>query len=128
MIGAKAHHLLGGGRRTGQLDGMTAQHGADPGQQLTGVERLGQIVIGPHLQPDDAIHFVSLGGEHQHRDLVARLPQTAADGEPVLPRQHQIEHHQAEVLAGQQTIRLFPVGNASHHKSLFGEVTLQQGA
>ncbi|MNC33478.1 hypothetical protein D3C75_818710 [compost metagenome] len=107
---------------------MAAQHGADPGQQLTGVERLGQIVIRPHLQTDDAIHFVPLGGEHQYRDLVARLSQAAADGEPVLPRQHQVEHHQAEVLAGQQAIGLLSIGNAPHHKSLFGEVTLQQGA
>ncbi|MNF63831.1 hypothetical protein D3C84_455440 [compost metagenome] len=80
LIGAKAHHPLGGGRRTGQLDGMASQHGADPGQQLTGIEGLGQVIIGPHLQPDDTIHFVPLGGEHQHRDLVAGLAQTAADG------------------------------------------------
>ena len=69
LIAAKAHHLLGGRGGPRQLDGVPAQHGADPGQQLTGVERLGQVIIGTHLEPDDAIHLIPLGGQHQHRDL-----------------------------------------------------------
>ena len=48
---AKTHHLLGRRGAPGSSDGMAAQHGADPGQQLTGVERLGQIIIGPISRP-----------------------------------------------------------------------------
>ena len=37
-----------------------AQHGADAGQQLARVERLAEIVVGAHLEPDDALDLVGL--------------------------------------------------------------------
>ena len=43
------------GRRIG-----AAQDGADAGQQFARIERLGQIVVGAHLQADDTIDFVAL--------------------------------------------------------------------
>ena len=47
----------------------TAQHGADAGQQLARVERLGEIVVGAHLQPDDPVRVLADGGEHDDRQV-----------------------------------------------------------
>ena len=46
-----------------------AQQRLEPRQQLDRLERLGQIVVGPELEADDAIDDLALGGEHQDRGL-----------------------------------------------------------
>lgn len=68
-----------------------AKDGADPRQQFTRRERLGEVVIGPHFQTDHAIDLVALRRQHQDRDVVVRA-QPSADRQPVLARQHQIQH------------------------------------
>ena len=51
-------------------------------KQLARLERLGKIVVGADLQPDDAIHLVAARCQHQHRQVPARA-QPPADFEPV---------------------------------------------
>ena len=52
-----------------------AQHGADAGQQLARVARLGEIILGAHLQPDDAI---DIGAHRREHDDRRRRPPSAA--------------------------------------------------
>ena len=41
------------------------------GEQLARLERLGQVIVGAHLQSDDTVHRVAAGGEHQDRRVGA---------------------------------------------------------
>ncbi len=69
-----------------------SQNGAQPRQQLSGLEWLWQVVVGPQLQADDSIDRIATRGQHQHR----RVPpgaHFAADFQAVHVRKHQIEHH-----------------------------------
>ncbi len=54
------------------------EQGPDTGEQFPWAERFHQIIIGTHFQPDDAIDFITLCGEHQDRQNV-RCPQAATD-------------------------------------------------
>ena len=75
-----------------------AQHDLDARQQLARVERLGQVVVGAHLQADDAVGLVAARGQHDHRDFRLRA-QLAAQRQPVVAGQHHVEHDQVEVPA-----------------------------
>ncbi len=98
----------------------SAQHRADTSQQLTRVERFRNVVVGADFQPHDAIDLFAFRGDHNDRHRVALATQTAADGQAVFARQHQIEHHQMEGFTGQQAIHLLSVGNAANLEALFG--------
>jgi hypothetical protein len=49
-------------------------------KQFARIERLGEVVVGTHLQPDDAIDLFAHGGEHDHR-------QVGVGSHPPAPRQ-----------------------------------------
>jgi hypothetical protein len=38
---------------------VPAQHCTDPGQQFAGIERLGQVIVGTHLQPNDPVDLLA---------------------------------------------------------------------
>jgi hypothetical protein len=44
---------------------MAAEHAADAGQQLDGVERLADIVIGARVKRRHLVHLLSPGGNHE---------------------------------------------------------------
>jgi hypothetical protein len=50
--------------------GLSFQDGAYAGEQLARTERLGKIVVGAHFEPYDPIHFISLCGKYDDRDIV----------------------------------------------------------
>ena len=79
-----------------QLPGP-AQMGADPGEQLAGAERLGDVVVGADLETEDDVDLVVLGAEDDHRHPVPRPADLAADVESRLIREHDIEHHYIRV-------------------------------
>ena len=77
----------------GQLAIRPAQERLDAAHQLADAERLDEVVIGAHLEPDDLVDLVRAGGQEQHRR--ARLaPQLAQHLEAVDPRQPHVEHHE----------------------------------
>src|SRR6218665_1786852 len=78
--GAEGDHLVvPGGRARRFLRRPAAQHRMDAREHLARVEGLAQVVVGPHLQADDAIDILALGGEHDDRRAVIGRAQTAAD-------------------------------------------------
>ena len=42
------------------------QHGANAGSELTGRERLRNVVVGAELEPDDPVGLLAAGGQHDH--------------------------------------------------------------
>ncbi|MNE13932.1 hypothetical protein D3C80_1067870 [compost metagenome] len=63
----------------GRQHPRAAQDGFDPRKKFTGSEGLRQIVVGAHFEPDNAIHLVIAGGQHQDwRGFVFPRPQLTA--------------------------------------------------
>ena len=92
-------------RHAGPLVGLPApatQHRLDAQDQLFQAERLGQVVVAAAGEPLAQIGRVVAGGEEDHRHVVPRLAQFAAEGEPVETRQVDVEHEDVPgVVAGQ---------------------------
>ena len=71
---------------------LAAHARPDAGDELLGLERLDDVVVGAGLEPDDDVDGVALGGEHHDRhaglgaDLLAHVDAVAAG-------QHQVEQH-----------------------------------
>jgi hypothetical protein len=76
-----------------------AQHGLDAGDQLARVERLAEVIVGAHLEADDAVDRLVARGQHDHRSRLATRAQPPAGGQPVLTRQHQVEDQQLRLEA-----------------------------
>jgi hypothetical protein len=77
------------------------QHRAHPCEQLARVEGLGQIIIGAHLEAHDAIGVLADRGQHDDRHRRGRAD-AAAEAQPVLARQHEVEHDEADAGAVQR--------------------------
>src|SRR5215203_2843213 len=84
------------------------EDGLDPGEQLLGVEGLGDVVVGPELEPDHLVYGLALGRE-QHHGNVTVLPHLLQYLEPAHPRQHDVENHEIQLLPTENPERLDPV-------------------
>ena len=73
------------------------QLAADPGRHLHRVEGLGDVVVRPHVQPQDLIRVLALGGQQDHRHI-AHLPELRKGGDAVHLRHHDVQQHQVDVL------------------------------
>jgi hypothetical protein len=104
------------GRAVFRLAGA-AQHGADARQQLSGVERLGDVIIRPQFQPDDAIGFLGHGGEHDDRHIGFRA-EPAGEIQPALPRQHQIQHHELVMPIHEGPARFLAIARGGHPQAV----------
>ena len=109
---AKMHHLVAAGRcGAAVVVAAPAQHGANAGQQLARLERLGQVVVSANFQADDAIHRVALGRQHQHGGVgrgAAQALDAAAHFQAVHVGQHQVQDHQV----GRAGLQRFQAGGA----------------
>ena len=87
----EAQHRLRRARRSP----AAAQNGADARLQLARVEGLGEIVVGPNFESDDAVDVLAARGQHKDRRLGAGA-KYATDLEPVDIRQHHVENDGVE--------------------------------
>src|SRR5690606_1266303 len=82
-----------------------AQHGAQPGGELTAGERLDQVVVGAGVEQPDDLGVVVPGGGDQHRD--AGYPADHAQHvEAVQVGQAEVEHHDVRRALGDLAQRL----------------------
>src|SRR5262245_19503773 len=75
--------------------GRAPQESADAGEELPWIERLGEIVVGAHLEPHHLVHIFALGGEHDHGQggTVGEGADPAAYLEAVHAGEHDVEEH-----------------------------------
>jgi hypothetical protein len=101
------------------------QHASQPRANFSQVERLGNVVVGTDLEPDDAVdHFVG-AGDHDDPDLVA-LAQEAREREAVLVGETNVEqHHRGRRPLHLGAHRLAAVGQR-HLVAVRGQVLGQQ--
>lgn len=72
------------------MSGRAAQKRPQPRQQLLGVERLGQVVVGAGVEPGDLFAPGAARGQDQHRHGHALAP-------PALQHRHAVDLGQAEI-------------------------------
>jgi hypothetical protein len=90
--------LLAGGRSPSE-DRLHAR------DELARVERLREVVVGADLEPDDLVHVLVAGRQHQDRH-VGGLADPPAHLDAVDVREHQVEDDQGRLLRGRLRERL----------------------
>ena len=89
----------------------------DPGRQLAQAERLGDVVVGAELQPDDLVELGVLG--RQHDDRHARLgADDAADLDARQLREHQVQEDEVRSLGPEHGQGLAAVGRGDDPESV----------
>jgi hypothetical protein len=99
----------------------SAQHGADPGQELPRTEGLGEIVVRAQLQAHDAVGFLGAAGQDDDRQLRFST-QLAQQLHAVLALQPQIEQHQIQDLVTKRTHQLRTSRRLRHPKIVLLQV------
>src|SRR5215210_1014933 len=112
---ANAQALLAG------RGGASPQHRLEAGDQLPWLERLRQIVVRSHLQPDDPVHDAPAGGEHDDRDAAA-LADLAADGETVHAGEHHVENDDVGRIGLERAEPLVRTGDRPDGEAELGEI------
>ena len=106
--------------------GVPAQVGADPGDDLQGVEGFGDVVVRAHVQPQDFVRVLTLGGEEDDGH-VAQLPQLRGGGDAVHAGHHDVHEHQVELVLLEEVDGLLTGVGAGDAVAFAGEVYFQSG-
>src|SRR5262245_53481074 len=67
------------------------EHGAHPGDELARAERLGDVVVGPELEPEELVELAVASGQDDDRGRPRRADR-AGDLEAVEPGETEVEH------------------------------------
>ena len=102
---AQLQHALGDGA------GRAPQQRAHARHQLGGAERLGHVVVGADLEPQQLVALAGAGGDDQDR-RVAVLADAARDLQAVHAGQPQVQHHQSRLQAREVGEGVAAVGRA----------------
>ena len=105
---------------------VTAQDGLDARQQLGPAERLGDVVVGADLEPDDAVDLVALRRQDDHRGRHPLASQDAEDLDAAHARQHDVQQDEVEALAAGGLERRLAVGGGRHLVALSRQVEGQR--
>ena len=103
------------------------QHRPDTRQQLTRIERLCEIIIRPYFQPDDAIELFAPGRQHDNRHFGARS-QPSAERQPILARQHQIEHDEVDAAVLERPVQAAAVGKNRNVQIVGAQIAADKAA
>jgi hypothetical protein len=79
--------------------------GANPREQLGETEGLGDVVVGAGFEPDDYVHLVTSGRQHDQHAVRVAQPDLSAHLHAVDVRQTQVEQDQLETLPVDQVDR-----------------------
>src|SRR3989442_1303660 len=113
---AGAHELRLVGFRSG-----APQQRLGAGDELLGMERLGQVVVSAHLEADDLVRHLVASSQHDDRHL-AQLANLLADGQAVGSGQHDVEDHKVRLDLGEPRHGLRAVPHPLHLIALAGQV------
>ena len=96
-----------------------AQQRAHARDEFVGAERLGDVVVGAELEPDDAVGLFGAGGQHDDRQGGrGRIgAERTADLEAVEAREHQIEQQEIRLAAPQRRQHVGAARNLIHRKA-----------
>ena len=97
------------------------QHGTNPSDDLAWRERLRDVVVGAQIQADDAVRFLSAGGQHDDRHA-RDASQPREHLQPVDPREHEVEEHQPGLARVESLERLCAVLGGAHVEAVPLEV------
>ena len=81
-------------RRARRNRAATAQHRANPRDQLARFEGLAEIIVGAEFEADHAIDRIGARGQQNHGNIVAGDAQRAQRADAVELRHHDVEHDQ----------------------------------
>ena len=114
MVSGSQHHRLRGGARPA-LD--PPEQRVDPGHELTGAERLGEVVVGAHGQADDEVGLRIPGGQHQDGDgpVALDLP---AHLEAVEAGEHEVEDDEIGTKGSALVDARWAIGGDGHREAL----------
>ena len=102
-----------------------AQHGFEAGQELFGLERLFDIVVGAQLETHDFVEGVAARRQDQHGNR--RLePHFAQHVETRFAGQHEIEEHGVRRFHPEKTERLFPARRRADAIAVLFQIQPQQ--
>ena len=103
------------------------EHGSNAHEQLARTERFREVVVGADLEAHDAIDLVAERGQHDDGHIRCRA-QLAANFEPALARQHEIQHDEIEAAMHERAPSLLSVGDRRCREAVLLEKIAQQRA
>ena len=103
----------------------SSQNGPDPGNELSGAERLGDIVIGPELQSDNLVDLGVASGEHDDRH-VRRTTDLLADVLSWKAGEHEVKQHQVGSIGLEPSETFATVGHPLHLVALATKGVLER--
>ena len=86
--------------RVGRLG--AAQDRLDPRLEFAQIDGLSEIVVGAHLQTEDAVHGLAGGGQHHHRHAQILAAKAAQKAEAVLTGHGDVEDQEVERRSGER--------------------------
>jgi hypothetical protein len=107
---------------------QTPEKSLDPRDHFPRAEGLGDIIIRANFQAHDAIGFLRLGRDHNHRDFCGRKlgTQASADFQPVHLREHEVQEDQIKLFLGQFPQAGIPIFDSLHFISFPLQIMLEK--
>ena len=100
---------------------VAADDAPDAGRELGQVERLGQVVVGPELEPLDLVVERIARRDDNHPRTLAQLLEPLEQPQAAAARQHDVEQDAVVVVVLQLGQRRGIVGSLLHHVTLAAE-------
>ena len=105
---------------------MAAEHRVNARDELARIERLRQIVVGAHLESDDAVDVLAFGRQHDDRHRLAGAAQPAAYRQAVFAGEHEVQHDEMRRIALQLLVEIARVGKGRDVEALLGQIARQR--
>jgi len=103
-----------------------ARERSQAGEQLLERERLDEVVVRATVEPFDSVLNRVTRGQDQHRRPDTALSHLAARGQPILTRQHHVEHDHVVRHCPCHPERVFPAPRNVHCMPLLAQPTGEQ--
>src|SRR5437660_46781 len=120
LAGGGVDAQLAGAHHPGEVRLAATEHRAHPGEKLTELEGLDEVVVGAELEPLDAVGGL-VAGREDDESAVAVAGEGPAELPAVHARHHQVEHHDLRLELVDDAQRGAPVGGGAHLEALVAQ-------